>query len=478
MPPFTFVGSSAKARSTNVQDVRALNLYAEIEETQRGRSLLSLYGTPGLSLFATLPTGPVRGMYTNSDGRVFAVGGTGVYEVYADGSTPLLGSLLTHTGPVSMVDNGFQLAIVDGPYGYSVDLASNVVTQIISDSFYGADRVTFLDGYFVFNKPNTQQFYISGLNDITFSGLDFASSQGYADWLVTLIADHRELWLFGMTTTEVWYNVGAVTFPFAPVQGAFLETGCIAPQSIAKLDNSIFWLDGDERGYGLIWRNNGYQPVRVSTHAVEFALSQYPSLSDAVAYTYEQEGHIFYVLNFPSAGKTWAYDVATQLWHERAYRDTTTGILGQDRAICHAFAYNLHLVGDYRNGNVYALNLDDYTHNGAVIRRELIFPAIFGAENEFLYHNLFQVIMETGIGLDGGVIPGSMPQAMLSWSNDGGHSWSNEHWKSAGKIGETTYRVIWRRLGRARARYYKWAFSDPCKMALQLAQIDFDDGEA
>jgi hypothetical protein len=74
----------------------------------------------------------------------------------------------------------------------------------------------------------------------------------------------------------------------------------------------------------------------------------------------------------------------------------------------------------------------------------------------------FQLDLEPGVGIDG-TGQGTSPQAMLQFSNDGGHSWSNEKWASVGAIGQLTTRVIWRRLGRSRDKVFKIRMTDPVK---------------
>ena len=129
-----------------------------------------------------------------------------------------------------------------------------------------------------------------------------------------------------------WYDYGGPDFPLQRIQGAYNEIGCVAAYSVAKLDNGVFWLGADARGEGIVYRTNGYTGVRISTHAVEWQIQQYASMSDAVAYTYQQDGHAFYVLNFPTANTTWVYDAATQAWHERA--GFVSGAFTRQRANC------------------------------------------------------------------------------------------------------------------------------------------------
>jgi len=359
------VGAAYRSRSLNMASQQCINLYPEICEVDQ--SVVALYGTPGSRKLCTVPgEGGIRAVYTPSSGKMIAVRGDTVYRI--DGNwnyVACIGTLLTKSGHVSIADNGTIAAIVDGIYGYTLNLATSVVERITSESFAGgANIVQFLDGYFVFNRPDTQVFFWSDLYSSNVDGLSFASAEGAPDILVSLIVDHRECWMFGDTSTEVFVNTGDPDQPIQRMNGAFLEHGCAAPHSVAKLDNTVFWVGKDSNGHGTIWRANGYTPQRISTHAIEFAIQGYARISDAIAYTYQQDGHAFYVLTFPSANKTWCYDAATQMWHERAYRDTTTGNLGRHRSNCCAFFGGVHVVGDYSDGRIYALDPDYFTDDG------------------------------------------------------------------------------------------------------------------
>jgi hypothetical protein len=299
-----------------------------------------------------------------------------------------------------------------------------------------------------------------------------ASAEGDPDKLVSLIVDHREVWLFGTNSTEVWYDAGLPDFPLQRIQGAFNEIGCAAPYSVAKVDNSVFWLGSDARGRGIVYRANGYTGVRVSTHAVEWQIQQYSDISDALAYSYQQDGHIFYVLIFPTANTTWVYDASTQVWHERA--GWSNGDFTRHRSNCQVVYNNEILVGDYENGNIYAFDLEDYSDNGDIQKWLRSWRALKTGENNLKRsaHHTLQIDCETGVGLNVG--QGSDPQMMLRWSDDGGHTWSNEHWVSMGKVGEYYRRAIFRRLGmtlKIRDRVYEISGTDPVKIAIMGAEL-------
>ena len=377
-----------------------------------------------------------------------------------------------------------------------------MLAEITDEDFAGASTVAYLDGYFVFSEPNSQRIWVTTLFDgSSVDPLDFASAEGAPDDVVGLVANHREVWVFGTNSTEVWYNTGDADFPLSRIQGAYNEVGCVAPNSIAKLDNSIVWLGQDARGRGIVYRANGYQAERISTHAVEFAIQSYTDMTDAVAYSYQQDGHEFYVLNFPLADTTWVFDAATRAWHER--RGLKNGVFTRHRSNCFVNFLGLLVVGDFENGNLYELDLDTFADNGLAQKWLRRWRALPTGQNDFkrtAQHGL-QLICETGVGLTGyaedealmvetgvellvstgvplllgyTVLEGADPQVMLRWSDDGGHTWSAEHWRSMGLLGRSQTRVIWRRLGmtnKLRDRVYEVSGTAAVKVAIMGAEL-------
>jgi hypothetical protein len=464
------LGASYVARSINAADNRMVNLFPEIVP-DGGKEPAFLQRAPGLRLLANIGTGPIRGLWTFG-GVGYVVSGGSLYRVDAAYNATALG-FIGGTGPVSMSDNGTQLFIAANPLGYIYNSFTNVFQNITDPDFPGASVVGFIDGYFVFIEPDSQRFWITALNDGSdIDPLDFASAEGSPDGLVSVIVDHREVWLFGTNSVEVWYNAGNLDFPLQRIQGAFNELGCAAAYSVAKMDNNLFWLGSDARGNGIVYRAKGYTGERVSTHAIEYAIAQYPDISDAIGYTYQQEGHSFYVLLFPSGNATWVYDVSTGVWHERAGWDN--GFFTRHRSNCQMFFNDQVIVGDFENSNIYAFDLDVYEDNGQIQKWLRSWRALPTGQNDLkrMTHHSLQLDCQVGVGLATG--QGSNPMAMLRWSNDGGHTWSNEHWKSMGKIGAYYYRTIWRRLGMtlaSRDRVYEVSGTDPNKIAIMGAEL-------
>ena len=468
------LGSAYVARSVNAADNRMVNLFPEVVP-EGGKEPAFLQRAPGLNFLQSIGTGPIRGLWAHqTNGTDFYVAsGNEFYKVDGLTATPTLLGLITGTGPVSIADNGTQIFIACNPDGFIYNEVTDTFAQITDPDFPGAVTVAYLDGYFVFNEPNSQKIWVTALLEGTqIEPLDFASAEGSPDGVVAVFTDHRELWVFGTDTTEVWYNAGQVDFPLTRIQGAFNELGCAAPYSVAKMDNQIYWLGQDARGQGIVYRAAGYIGQRISTHAIEWQIQQYGDMSDATGYTYQQDGHSFYVLNFPSANTTWVFDVATGAWHERAYFDD--GQFSRHRAdnMCN-FGGNI-VVGDYQNGNIYTFDLDVYADNGQPQKWLRTWRALPTGQNNLtrsIQHSL-QLDCETGVGLNSG--QGDDPQVMLRWSDDGGHTWSNEHWKSMGRIGRSGFRTIWRRLGatmKIRDRVYEVSGTDPVRIYVMGANL-------
>lgn len=472
-----FIGPSYTLQSYNVDCQRCINLYPEADEMGTGKDgeVASLVGTPGLRLLCTLPSSPVRGAYRDSKGQLWAVGGNKLYKISSSWGFAEIGTLNTSQGPVSFADNGLQVVVVDGPFGYYYDIATSVFSQITDANFLGSDQVSFIDGYFIFNKPNSSEFYISPINAVVpLSGLDIGSAEALPDNLIGHVTTQENLYLFGAMSVEIFYDSGNNSFPFERIPGSVMECGCIAAFSIFKLQETVYWLGQDETGRGIVYRAQGLQKQRISTYAIETEIAKLGDLSGARAWGYSQGGHSFYCLNLPGANTTWVFDNTMNLWHERAY--LSSGQYTRHLADCHAFAYDTNVVGDYSNGNLYALDAAVFTDNGNPISRERSAPHI-SKDLNYVFHSAIQLDMETGVGTIG-VGQGTDPQAMIQWSNDFGNTWSNEKWASIGKIGQRLKRLIWRRLGAARDRVYRFRITDPVKITLLGAEIDIEEGSA
>lgn len=464
-------GGAYEARSIIANAQRSVNLFPERNpEPDDAPVPVTQYLTPGLTLLATLPVpAPGRGMYRASNGSLYYAAGATLYSVAPNWALTALGPIAASNTIVSMSDNGVTLVAVDGsPNGYQVTLGTNGLSPITDPNFLGSVRCDFMDTFLLFDQPGTANFFISQSDAVTFDGTDVVQKNTYPDPLVGVIELHNEVWLIGTLTTEIWYNAGAALFPFQQMPGVFIEHGCLAPYSICKQDTSVFWLGADQQGQAIVFEGIGYTARRISTHAIEDLIQGFPSAADAIGFTYQQDGHVFYFLTFPTGDRTLVYDKSIGLWHERAWLDGN-GDLHRHRANCGCSAYGSIVVGDWQNGNLYALDLNNYTDNGNPIPRIRSFPHIV-EDGDRIFYDRFIADMDVGEIL--GATTDSPPQISLRWSDTKGRTWSNAVEQSLGSTGEFDTNLQWRRLGYARDRVFELSWSAQAKTALNGAFVE------
>lgn len=446
--------SNSQGRSIPVNPSRLVNLYAQ-PNPQGSRTAATLFGTPGMKAWASGLGSPIRA-HRAALGYVYALSATTLYRIDSTGTaTACSGAVLPASGSAMMSDNGTQLCLLIDGNGFIVTGIS--ISAISSGGFNPASSVDYVDGYFIFTRRDSSQFFISALRDgTTYDASEFATAESSPANLARVLVDHREVWFFkegANPTTEVWTNTGASPFPFERISGAILERGTASGMSPAKADNGVFWL-GDDR---IVYRAAGYQPARISTH-VEEEILRAATVSDAIGWTYSQGGHTFYVLELPTTGRTLVYDAATNGWHERV-----SGLADAAwRARGAVSAFGKVLVGDSTAGNIAELDLDTYTELGAPLVSKARAAMVGDSKRKFMHS--CELEFEPGVGLSTG--QGSSPTVMLRISNDGGRTWGNEKTGSVGAIGAYRARARWNRLGSFEQRAMEWSISDPVKRAV------------
>ena len=447
---------------------RCVNWYAE-RQPPDAKTQVPVFGCPGLVQFATVGSGPIRGMHPMG-GVLYVVSGQRLYSVTSTGAVTDRAGNITGTGVVSMDNNGSQLVIVNGTNGYLYSAALGF-TLITDADFNAAETVTFFDQRFVFDKKNSNQFFISGsLDGTSYDATQIASAESRPDNVVAVVLNSQVLYVFGEKSIETWQDVGAANFPFERVPGGVIERGLAAPHATAKEDNTIFFL-GDDR---VFYRLDGLTPKRVSTHALEHEWEGYTSVDDAFAFSFGFAGHKFVVLTFPTGNATWVYDVATGLWHERESWDENDTSLGRWRGNCALPVYDKILVGDAYSNKIGYLDADTYTEFENTMRVLAVCPPLHG-DRKRLFMSAFELDVEAGVGLNSG--QGSDPQVMMRYSDNGGRTWSREIWRDLGGIGEYLTRARWTRLGNFRQRVIEVSISDPVKRTILAAHAEVTPGQ-
>lgn len=468
MPVVQFATNSYQHQSLPISSQRMVNCYAE-KEPQDAKSPVAIVNLHGMTSSVVLDGGPIRGMHVMQNNGFVVSGGT-LYSITTAGATAL-GGTIAGSGPVVMADDGNHIVVVNGVNGYVWSSANGF--QVISDpNFHPSSSVTFFDNVFVFVKDGTNQIFISNnLDPTTYNGLAFATAQVSSAPALTVVNQQENLLIFCRDRIETWYDAGAAIFPFQPVLGATVERGCAAKLTPVKEDNSVFFL-GDDL---IFYRLDYGVPRRVSTHAIEDAWRNYTTVTDAFTFSYSWEGHKFIVMTFPSGNATWVYDIATGLWHERESWDQNNNSLGRWRGNSVANFNNLIFFGDAFSGNVGQATNTVFTELGNTMRALMVGPPMH-QDRRRLFHSVFELDMETGVGNT--VDPGSNPQVMLDWSDDEGRTFvPMQPWSSLGKIGKYRTRVRWTRLGQSRDRRYRVQISDPVPKNIMAAHAFYSLGQ-
>jgi hypothetical protein len=441
--------------SKRVGSERLVNCFVE-QSPPSGKAPFSVSRTHGIVTAVAPASGVGRGVYRWKS-QLYAVVGLNLYHISSS-------HVATPIGPIdgddicSFAENPTQLVVCSSSASYVYDGVT--LTKITDVDFESGDQCCGIDGFILFKKPNSGQFFSSALNDaLSYSGLDFATAEGIADNIVGIVADHRQAVLAGENSIELWYNAGTSGFPFIRDANGFVEIGCAAGRTLAKVDNTIFWLASDLT----VRRLDGITPVRISTHGVEQAIAGY-DVSDAYGYGYTHGGHLFYVLIFPSSDATWVYDATTQIWHERQSYG-----LGRWRVCSMAHAYNRWYVQDFETGKIGYLDQETYTDWEDTQRMEVTFQDVYNS-GDLLIHDSLEVIIETGVGTVSG--QGSSPQVTLEISDDSGKTWRTKPTKTLGQIGEYATRLRWISLGSSRYRQYRLSISDPVKVVVADAVLE------
>lgn len=469
MAEINLFGIGQYGKSHNVTSQERLNCYIEVQPGD-DRSRLAIYSTPGLDLFTSFGDTPIRGIYQRTD-FIYVVHRGTFYEVNNAGVKTIRGTIGTTSGRVYMWDNGTQLMLTDGTLGYIYNFNTLVFTQIVDPDYPGAVTVTWQDGYFIINKPNSQRFYVSAIGDgLSWDALDFASAESNPDNIVSVWCDNSTLYLFGSVSTEFWTNSGAQDFPFSRISGGSTEWGCAAINSVVKYDNTLAFLAKNRMGEVIVAKFVGYTPQRISTPELEYVINRYTSVADATCFSYMLGGHPMLQINFPIGNASWLYDGLSNCWSQvQGYN------ISRHRAEMAVNYLDKIMVTDYANGNLYRLNPLSFTDNGQPIAMEVITKHVEKDDLRITIDSL-QLDMETGVGLQTG--QGSNPQIMLAISKDGGHEYGTEQWVTFGQVGKYKTRAIWRRLGQARDWTFKFRITDPVKRVILGASIKTRDGRS
>lgn len=471
-----FVGVANALQSPMADAERLVNFYLEPTLSESAPTDAVLLPTPGQASFTTTTDVGTRAMFSTGT-RTFAVVGTGFWELFSDGTSTRRGDVAQDNNPATISYNGVtggQLLITSGNNGYLYVLATNTLT-VIAELVGAATMGGAKDGFFLCFDITLSKVRLSGLNDgATWDPLQYFQRSLAPDPWKAMIVSNPEIYLIGEVTGEAWFNNGGYPQPFAPMPGAFWQWGTLAPFSATLAGDTLSWLGNRAEGAGRIVGMKGYTPKPVSTYAVDTAIGRYVQAghaNDCETLAYQQDGHLFAAFSFPSANATWCLDLESGLWHERGTWNPVQNRYDVWHPRIHVEAFGKHLVGERGTGQISTLDITEGSEaDGSAIRRLRIGPPVWARNNRRLVLSRFQLMMDTGLGLQSG--QGVAPVVMLrnSWNT---RTWGAQKSIGAGAIGEYGVNVVWNRLGSSmKAWMPEVTVSDPVPYRLSGAQID------
>lgn len=473
---------SAQSIIANAQ--RCVNLYPEANPQETSPPVpVTHYVRPGKRLFGIpLASGAGRGLYRATNGDLYSVVDNVIYFVNSVGVFTAVGDIGVGDSVVSMADNGQdvgdQIAVVDGSAnGWEITMSTRMFAAIVdgTGTFVGSPRVDYLQGYFLFSAPGTPNWYWSNPYSLVFNALNVQTKASYADNIQTLGVRQREPWLIGELSTEPWYLSGAADTAFEAVASTFVPYGCVAKYSMQSIDVNLFWLSQDLKGRAIAVKSDGYNAKKVSTYALENEWQSYSEISDAVSGTFQVNGHTFWQISFPTADKTWTYDLATEQWSQSTWVDSD-GVEHRDRCAFFAHAYGKVIGQDWETGKLYEITSEVFTDNGDSIFCRRGFPHV---QNEMKRMTHWQLTVDIQCGTDTDPESDDDPPLLsMRYSDDRGQTFSDPVTESMGGIGEYDVSPQFQQLGMARDRVYELFWTANVKTALNGCYLDVEPAES
>ena len=443
--PFAVASSSGRSMKNNASEL--VNLYVHLD-SPGGKSKSLLLSTPGAEVITVFDY-DILGFY-KFKGVLYAVTEKYLYTVTKDTETGLFNKTIVGPvsleGEVSFSDNGIEMVFVaEGGYAYDPD-TDTLKDMSTETGWYPSNTVTYMDGYFIFSRTNTGQFFISKLYSSELDPIDWATGEAAPDDTVAVKVVNRQLWVIGEKSCEVWYDSGDPLFPFTRIPGAVIDIGAVSYKTVAKALDTLFFV-----GYDLkVYISTGYTLQAVSTQAIEFQMAN-TDLSKIDAFTFFERGRWFYALTIDD-NKTYVYDTQTTLWHTRESDNVGRWAMS---GIYNAFEEGL--IYGYAGKEIFLVSEDLYTENGKNILREIISLPISHDVNRIRIHGI-EMDMEVGA-----VVPAEL---FLQISNDGGKSWSTKNKATTGQAGQAYARVRWLRLGQHRNLAIRVSTSSPTPITI------------
>lgn len=470
--PINLTGGSYKHKSTPLSAQRTVNFWPQKQTDEKARSTYILEAFPGLAAFGTQAGGVDRGMFEHK-GLLYKVTGTSLYSVSSLGVHTLLGTI---PGSDRCIFAPIQSSVVIVTGGVPYVWNGSVLTTVTDVDLETPNGAAHLNNQILYDG-NGGRFAVSDVGDATsINALNYATAESEADDIVRVYTFNQIAYMMGVQTIEPWWNSGQGNPPFDRVEGGIVHVGLGALHSVANDKNSMYFYGSDDQIYSLRGSSSAVLSI-ISTQPMAQEFKKYGTVSDNIGFCINLDGQWMYVSTFPTVNKTWVYIIDTKEWFELS----SGSQLGRWSANSYAYCYRKHLIADFESGDIYELSDTTYTENGDTIIRfrdsaplhaGLLDSSRGNFDGKDLEMNRFELILNTGVGLVSG--QGSDPEVMLSFSDDGGRTFSTEMWGKVGMTGDFRKKVEWFALGKFTSRIIRIRVSDPIYWSLYSASADVE----
>lgn len=400
----------------DLPNFRCVNQYIESAPMEPDRVVL--VGRPGLVQESNLGASPIRGMLSQPgafDGDLFAVMGSTLYRG-ATALGPISGSTL-----VDMAASPTQVMIATGT-DLHVTAGLTVVDVAFPDGA-GVQAVAYLAGYCLAARSGSRRVYFS-FDATAFDGLDYFAAEQDTGAIVGMAVVQELLWVFCERVTEVFQPTGNADAPFQRISGRFYDKGCLDRNTIARGDNSVFWVTNE----GFVARADA-SPQRVSQHGIDERIAA-TEVGQFSAWQWSWKGHSFYTLR--TAQGSFTYDAATREWHECASLGLTAwrAWIGLERN-------GEVLAGDAVTGTIWRLDDSALQDNGVAIERWVTAMTGRGLVRSLM--------LDLSTGRSASYT--EPPYVEMRISRDDGQTFGSWRRRSMGVKGKFRTRAVWLRCG-------------------------------
>lgn len=292
-------------------------------------------------------------------------------------------------------------------------------SAVSSLSAWGApNSISFMDSYFL-GTYGDGTIQASDQNATTINTLNKTTAQSKPGGLIRGLPFNGQFFALGPSFGEVYTDTANPTgFPFT--RSYVIQRGLLSPYAIAGYEdgfgNALIWVADDS---SVVMHNGTPNPLKISPPDLDRLIAAVSNTTTLEASVYIAGGHPKWRLT--CASFTWEFDLGTQKWNEAtSYQQTRT------RAVGGHFAFGKWIVGDTQAGQLLYVDPTNYQE----VTNPLQFTIESGPVAEFPNRTRvgradFNFVV--GVGQATGVDPTqTTPSVGISWSDDGGISWSNE----------------------------------------------------